>query len=121
VLCIIVAGGFAALTRYWHCAFSVGIAYVVASAVKQFGRGNDARFGFIGSAWAMFGCVGAYHLAWAIVLAGQEGMSLLDYVRSVQDWSGWAGRILGWFDLLCYAIAAVCGYRFSYDAVAEKY
>jgi len=121
VLCIIVAGGFAALAHYWHCSFSVGIAFVVACAVKRFGRGNDARFGFIGSGCAMVACVGAYHLAWAFVLASHEGLSLLEYVASVEDWSAWASRILGWFDLLCYATAAVCGYKFSYDAVADKY
>jgi hypothetical protein len=121
IVCIIVAGGFAALSHYWHCSFSVGIAFVVACAVKHFGRGNDARFGFIGSGCAMVACVGAYHLAWAFVLASHEQMSLLEYVASVENWSQWASHILGWFDLLCYAIAAVCGYKFSYDAVADKY
>ena len=121
ILCILVAGGFAALAHYWHCSFSIAIAFVVARAVKRFGRGNDARFGFIGSGCAMLACVGAYHLAWAFVLAAQARLSLLEYVASVEDWSAWAGHILGWWDLLCYATAAVCGYKFSCDAVADKY
>ena len=48
-------------------------------------------------------------------------MSLLPYLQSVDDWSEWVRHILGWFDLLCYAIAAFCGFKFSYNAVADKY
>ena len=120
-LCIVVAGGFAALTHFWHKAFSVGIGFAVAVAVKHFGRGNDIRFGFIGALCALIGCVGGYHLAWAFVLAASEDMSILDYVASVDDWGAWMTDVLGPIDALFYAIAAYCGYKFSHDAVADKY
>ena len=121
VLCIIVAGGFAALTHFWHKAFSVGIGFAVAFAVKRFGRGNDIRFGFIGALCALIACVGGYHLAWAFVLAASEDMSILDYVATIDDWGAWMTGVLGPLDWFFYAVATYCGYKFSYDAVADKY
>ena len=120
-LCIVVAGGFAAITHFWHKALSVGIGFAVARVVKRFGRGNDVRFGLIGAFCALVACVGAYHLAWAFVLASAEEMSILDYLSSVDDWGAWMTEILGPYDLFFYGVATYCGYKFSYDAVADKY
>ena len=120
-LCIVIAGGFAAITHYWHKAMSVGIGFAVAWVVKRFGRGNDMRFGLIGAFCALVACVGAYHLAWAFVLAASEDLSILDYLSSVGDWGEWMTDILGPYDLFFYAVATYCGYKFSYDAVADKY
>jgi hypothetical protein len=69
----------------------------------------------------LFACVGGYHLAWAFVLAAHEDMSILDYVASVDDWGAWMTEILGPLDWFFYAVATYCGYKFSYDAVADKY
>jgi|GEM_PF-3967481 len=120
-LCILLAGGIAALTHYWHTAFSVCIGFGVACAVKRFGRGNDIRFGFIGAFCALVACVGGYHLAWAFVLAAAEDMSFLDYVASVDNWGTWMTDRLRPFDWLFYVVATYCGYKYSYDAVADKY
>ncbi|HEU0010842.1 MAG TPA: hypothetical protein VFT34_13575 [Verrucomicrobiae bacterium] len=120
-LCIVLAGGFAALTHFWHKAMSVGIGFAVAWVVKRFGRGNDIRFGLIGAFCALVACVGAYHLAWAFVLAASVDMSILDYISSIDDWGEWMTEILGPYDLFFYAVATYCGYKYSYDAVADKY
>lgn len=120
-LCIVVAGGFAAITHFWHKAMSVGIGFAVAWAVKRFGQGNDTRFGLIGAFCALIACVGAYQLAWAFVLAASEEMSILDYVSSIDDWGAWMTATLGLYDFFFYAVATYCGFKFSYDAVADKY
>ena len=65
--------------------------------------------------------MGGYHLAWAFVLAACEDMSIMDYVASVDDWGAWMTDILGPLDWFFYAVATYCGYKFSYDAVADKY
>jgi len=120
-LCIVIAGGFAAITHFWHKAMSVGIGFAVAWVVKRFGRGNDARFGLIGASCALIACVGAYHPAWAFVLASAEEMSILDYISSIDDWGEWMTAILGPYDLFFFAVATYCGYKYSYDAVADKH
>lgn len=121
VLCVVIAGGFAALTHFWHPVFALGIAYFVARAVRRFGRGNDARFGFLGAFWALAGCLGSYAFAWTFVLAEQYGVSVLTLIREVDDWHKWSAGIRGWGSLFCYALAAVCGYKFSHNAVADRY
>ena len=121
VLCILVAGGIAGLAHFWHKAFSVAIGFAVACAVKRFGRGNDIRFGLIGAFCALFACAGAYHLAWLLVLSWQADMSILDYIRSIDSWGAWMMDIFGPLDWFFYAVATYCGYKFSYDAVADKY
>ncbi len=121
VLCTVVVGGFAALTGCWHRALCVGIAFVVALAVKHFGRGNDRRFGFVGAFWSLAGCVGAYYFALPILSARMAGMPLLEYMENVKDWGLWVNASLRWPDLFFYAVAMCCGYRFSHDALAERY
>jgi hypothetical protein len=118
---VILGGGFAALTGGWHRAISIGIAFGVAMAVKYFGRGDDPRFGFIGAFWSLVGCVGAYYFGIAMILARHQGMPFFEYVQSIPNWSEWMTDSLGWGDLLFFGIAASCGFRFSYTALAGRY
>ena len=55
------------------------------------------------------------------VLARFEELSILDYLRSIEAWGEWMTAILGPLDCLFYTVAAICGFRFSYNAVADKY
>lgn len=119
--CTLAAGGTAALTGYWYGFFSIGIGFVVAFGVRKLGRGNDVQFGIIGATWSLLGCLGAYHLASAIVMARMEGLSLLEFIRSIESWSSFMEHVLGPKDLVFYALAAFFGYRYSHDAVADKY
>lgn len=119
--CTLAAGGTAALTGYWYGFFSIGIGFVVAFGVRKLGRGNDVQFGIIGATWALLGCLGAYHLASAIVMARMEGLSLLEFIRSIESWSSFMEHVLGPKDLVFYALSAFFGYRYSHDAVADKY
>ena len=119
--CTLAAGGTAALTGYWYGFFSIGIGFVVAFGVRKLGRGNDVQFGIIGATWALLGCLGAYHLASAIVMARMEGLSLLEFIRSIESWSSFMEQVLGPNDFVFHALAALFGYRYSHDAVADKY
>ena len=121
LFCTVAGGGFAALTGAWYGFFSVGIGFIVAFGVRKLGRGNSAQFGIIGATWALLGCMGAHHLASAIVMARAEEQSLFEFLRSVESWSGFMESILGPKDLVFYAVAAFFGYRYSHDAVADKY
>lgn len=121
LVCTLAAGGTAALTGYWYGFFSIGIGFVVAFGVRKLGCGNNVQFGIIGATWSLLGCLGAYHLASAIVMARMEDMSLLEFIQSIESWSGFMEQVLGPKDLVFYALAAFFGYRYSHDAVADKY
>jgi hypothetical protein len=120
-LCTLVAGGFAALSGHWYGFLSVGIGFAVAFAVRKLGRGNSAQFGLIGATWSLLGCLGAYHLAWAIVMAREAGEPFFEFVSGIESWGGFMQAVLGPKDFVFYAIAAYFGYKRSYDAVADKY
>ena len=119
--CTLAAGGTAALTGYWYGFLSIGIGFVVAFGVRKLGRGNNVQFGIIGATWSLLGCMGAYHLASAIVMARVGGVSLLEFIRSIESWSSFMEQVLGPNDFVFHALAALFGYRYSHDAVADKY
>ena len=53
--------------------------------------------------------------------ARHEGTPVLEYLQSVKDWSQWINDSIRWSDLFFYFVAAACGYKFSFDALGEKY
>ena len=119
--CTLAAGGTAVLTGYWYGFLSIGIGFVVASAVRKLGRGNNVLFGIIGATWSLLGCLGAYHLASVIVMARMADVSLLEFIQSIESWSSFMKQAIGPKDFVFHALAALIGYRYSHDAVADKY
>jgi hypothetical protein len=121
LVCTLVAGGFSALSGRWYGFLSMGIGFAVAYAVRKLGKGNSPQFGLIGATWSLLGCLGAYHLASAIVMARADGVSLFEFISGIQSWGGFMQDVLGPKDFVFYAIAAYFGYKRSYDAVADRY
>lgn len=120
VLAVAVAAGLVTLTGWWHGSVVILLGFGVACVVKQCGRGSDRRFGLAGAGWALLGCFLANQAGIAGVFARLEGMALLDYLRGIHDWTGWLADVMRWPDLLFYAAATFCGYRFSFDSVPGK-
>ena len=117
----VVAGGFAALTGRWFGILSVGIGFAVAFGVRKLGKGNSPQFGLIGATWSLLGCLGAYHLATAIVMARVDGVSLWSFISGLESWGSFMQQVLGPKDFVFYAVAGYFGYKYSYDAVADQY
>jgi hypothetical protein len=117
----IVLGFIAAAFNVWIKWLSIAIGFLVAFGVRRLGKGSSQQFGVIGATWAFLGCVVAYHLAWCFVLAGEEGISVLEFVQSVESWSSFMIDILGPHDLAIYIAAMAAGYKFSYSRVSDEY
>jgi hypothetical protein len=111
----------AAAFGVWINWFCIGIGFAVAFGVRRLGNGSSRRFGVIGATCAFIGCVVAYHLAWCIVLAHEEGVSVLDFVSEVESWSSFMIDILGPRDFAIYVAAMAAGYKFSYTNVSDQY
>jgi hypothetical protein len=111
----------AATCRVWINWFCVGIGFAVAFGVRRLGNGGSRRFGVIGATCAFVGCVVAYHLAWCIVLAHEEGVSVLEFVQGVESWSSFIIDILGPRDFAIYVAAMAAGYKFSFSNVSDQY
>jgi len=118
--CTLVAGIFSALSGHWYGFFSMGVGFAVAYGVRKMGKGNSAQLGLIGATSALLGCLGAYHLANAIVMARQEGVPFFEFVQGIESWSGFMRDVLGPKDFFFYAVAAYFGYTRSYDAAADS-
>jgi len=99
----------------------VGIGFAVAFGVRKLGKGSTQRFGIIGATCAFVGCVIAYHVAWVFVLAREQGVPVMEFVRSVQSWSDFVIGVLGPRDFAIYAGAMAAGYKFSYSSLSDEY
>jgi hypothetical protein len=111
----------AAVFHVWISWLSIAIGFAVALGVRKLGHGSSRQFGIIGATWALLGCVFAYHLAWVIVLAGEEGVPIMEFVRGVESWSSFMVDILGPRDFAIYVAAMAAGYKFSYNNLSDEY
>lgn len=117
----VVLGIIAATAGVWIKWLSIGIGFTVALGVRWMGKGSSRHFGVIGATWAFVGCVVAYHLAWCIVLAREEGVPILEFINGVESWSSFIIDVLGPRDFAIYAAAIAAGYKFSYSNLSEQY
>ena len=111
----------AAAFHVWIKWLSIGIGFAVALGVRRLGHGSSKQFGVIGATWAFIGCVVAYHLAWIFVLAREEGVPVMEFIRGVESWSSFIIDVLGPRDFAIYVAAMAAGYKFSYNNLADEY
>ena len=95
----------------------IGLGYMVGNAVRASGKGIEQKFGLLGAALALLGCLLGNLLAECAPIAAYEGVSY---------WT-----VLGWMDpafamrilettfhpihLLFYVLAIWAGYRYAYE------
>lgn len=120
-LSAIIIAVIAATCHVWIKWLSIGIGFVVALGVRKLGHGTNKQFGVIGATWAFIGCVLSYHLACIIVLAGEQGVPVLEFIQGVESWSNFIIDVLGPKDFAIYVAAMAAGYKFSYSNLADEY
>jgi hypothetical protein len=95
---------------------AVAIGYLVGMAVKAVGHGRSQKFGILGAACGLFGCVLGSLFSDVAFYADQMHIPYAE-VPGVLNMS-LVGRLMSVFfspmDLLFYAIAVYEGYRFSF-------
>ena len=103
-----------ALTAYQIGFMAVGVGFLVGFAVRFTGKGHEPIFGVVGAVLALLGCVVGNYLTGAWFFAANTGVPysqlLLPNISFVVETMR---ATSGWMDLLFYAIAAYCGYRYS--------
>ena len=104
-----------ALTAYQVGFMAVGVGFLVGFAVRFAGKGHEPMFGVVGAVLAVLGCVVGNLLMGAWFFAANTGASYSGILLNLDP--SFAVEILratfGVIDLLFYAIAAYCGYRYS--------
>jgi hypothetical protein len=103
-----------ALTAYQVGFMAVGVGLLVGFAVRFAGKGHEPIFGVVGAVLAVLGCVVGNYLMGAWFFAANTGMP---YGQVLTPNFSFVVEVMratfGAMDLLFYAIAAYCGYRYS--------
>jgi len=96
---------------------ALGVGFLVAWAVRRFGRGQERAYGVIGAVCALLGCVLGNLLSACGFLAASQGRSVFDELAPVLGDAGMISRLLQAtfdpMDLLFYAIAVYEGFKLA--------
>jgi hypothetical protein len=113
----------AGATSYHIGWMAIAVGFLVGGAVRVLGRGIDKSFGYVGAAMSLFGCLLGNLLSVYLIVAGQQGLSLLNVLSRVcSNPVMIPAALIATFrslDLLFYGIAIYEGYRFSVRRAAE--
>jgi hypothetical protein len=105
------------VTDYQYSIVAIGIGFVVGLAVRYFGRGTSLEYGLIGAVFALLGCLAGNLLIIAIVLSGEENVSLVEMMiaMAVSPLRTLDVMVATFqpLDLLFYALAVFEGFRFA--------
>ena len=110
------------LTGYQIGWMAVGVGFLVGYGIRIMGKGVEQRFGYVGAAFALFGCLLGNLLTQAAFIADYQGVSMLDVLLALD-----AAFITEIFtvsfspmDLLFYGIAIYEGFKFSFAQLDES-
>lgn len=95
---------------------AIVLGFVVGRAIRAAGQGIDTKFGVLGAACALAGCLLGNLLSYVGFYAKQTGVGFGDALIAMNP--ELLGKLIGVFfgpmDLLFFAIAIYEGYRFSF-------
>lgn len=116
---LIGAAAWAAVTVFTHYQIgwmAVGVGFLVAFAVRTFGKGLDGVFGIVGAGLALLGCLVGNLLAVCGMVAQQEDLGLLEILSrlDMQIAQELMTATFSPLDLLFYGIAVYEGYKLSF-------
>lgn len=101
---------------------AVGVGILVSHAVRTFGKGIDRRFGVLGAALALAGCLAGDLLTAWILFGGESKIPFVEPFRKLTQ--ARSARLLReTLDLshvIFYVIAAWEGYRHSFRRLSDK-
>jgi len=101
---------------------ALGVGFLVAWAVRQFGRGQEPVYSYIGGGFALFGCVLGNLLSACGFAAVSEERSIVAVVTTVLSDARLIAQVMqatfNPMDLLFYAIAVYEGFKLARRPVA---
>jgi hypothetical protein len=104
-----------AVTSYQIGFMAIGVGFLVGFAVHQVGKGSTPPFGVAGAVLALLGCVAGNVLTAGWFFAANTGVPYGSFLMGLDP--GFMIEMLratfSAMDLVFYAIAAYCGYRFA--------
>jgi hypothetical protein len=110
----IVWAAITAATSFQIGFMSLGVAYIVAYALRIAGRGHDQRFSYAGAILSLFGCVLGNFLATCAIFAKQEHISIVVAVTlGALHFVDLMRETFNIMDLAFYAIAAWYGFKYA--------
>ncbi len=112
------------LTNYKIAYIAVAIGFLVGYAIKQFGKGIDPVFAYMGGALALFGCMFG-NIFTIVLLLTKEGYDIdfytgLNMLLNFEFLWMAISRGTDFLDFIFYAIATYEGFRFSRIMVEEE-
>lgn len=109
-------------TGYQIGFMAIGVGFLVGFAVRALGKGITPVFGVVGAALALLGCAVGNLLAVTALVAGNEGVPVLDALSNL-DVPIARDLMVAFFspmDLLFYGIALYEGYRLSFRQLGAE-
>jgi hypothetical protein len=104
------------LTKYQIGYMAVGVGFLVGFAIRFAGRGKTIVFGIVGAILALAGCLAGNFLA-MLMLGADETLTFTDllkyFLANPSDILTLFKETFEVIDLLFYAIALYCGFRFA--------
>lgn len=101
---------------------AVIIGAIVGFVVRTFGKGITKKFGCIGAAFSLFGCILGNIFSFTALIANHYSIGFWVIFSQLNFNLIWQ-MMVDWFsliDLLFYAIAIIEGYRFALKQITEK-
>jgi len=99
---------------------AIGIGFLVGFAVRFLGKGVDTHFRIIAAVLALVGCLLGDVFALSYLAAKHFNVSLWDVLGNTKAVMELMSAEFGFMDVVFYAIAAYCGWRFALRQLSEE-
>jgi len=103
---------------------AIGIGFLVGYGVRISGKGVTTRFGVMGAAFALLGCLAGKLMTIVILVSNEQQLPFADVTTALMTNPAAVIEILVAtfhpLDLLFYGIALYEGYRFSFRRIAQE-
>jgi hypothetical protein len=104
-----------AATEYQIGWMAIGVGFLVGFAVRFVGKGTEPTFGIVGAVLALLGCLLGNLLTFAWFAAEQTGLPFFTVLTSdLGALIDFMSANFAAMDLLFYALAAYCGFRYAF-------
>lgn len=125
VATLVGAGIWAAITvatEYQIGYMAIGVGFLVAMAVKIFGKGFDPIFGYAGGVLALFGCILGNFFTVIAFASVSNNIPALEFIKNLD-----IGLVINvmvesfqFMDILFYSLAGYFGYKFAINQLQEE-
>ena len=99
---------------------AIGIGFLVGFAVRFLGKGVDTHFRVIAAALSLVGCLLGDVFALSYLAAKHFNVSFWDVLGNTEAVMKLMSAEFGFMDVVFYAIAVYCGWKFALRQVSEE-